>query len=470
MAEYTLPTVNLAGKARAKRPGSDIKKGQSIKNELNTYNALSIAQVRTRRDVNEIIRTLMREEGLFSSAANAMVALSAGAGFRIAGYRDDGTMDVSVMSAAYDIVDGFDTTHDYTKGFNDKHSLQSIISTAMLDVLSSGGCGIELILDKEYGPNRLVPVGYSTITWESDGQGGRYPTQEGGDVVLNIPTVFISEHNRHADDAYAVSMLRPGLAQTFNFNEFLEDTHRAVNRTGHSRHITTLDQEAVRNMAPPEIQNDKAKMAAFYNTVKANVEDALRDLEPEDALVSYDTVTHKLEDMGGSKADYSALLTTLGNLLGVSLKTPASVSGLRSSGTQALSNAETLIYLKIVESTHPVVEDIISRALTLAVRLIGIDGFVKFQMNPVNLRPEDELEAYKTTKQRRILELLSFGLINDAQAYYDLGIRPQGAVALLAGTNFYGKNAQPVEEGERTSSAGRALNPDTTSTSGGDDK
>jgi hypothetical protein len=470
MAEYNLPKVNLAGKARAKRPGSDIEKGQSIRNVLNSYSALSIAQVRTRSDVHEIIRTLMQEEGLFSSAANAMVALSAGSGYKIAGYRDDGTMDASVMGAAYDIVDGFDTTHDYTDGFNDKHSLQSLISTAMLDVISSGGCGAELVLDKEFGPNRLVPVAYSSITWESDGKGGRYPTQDGGDIKLDLPTVFIAEHNRHADDAYAVSMMRSGIAQTFNYNEFLEDTHRAVNRTGHSRQITTIDYEAVRQMAPPEVQNDPEKMAEFFNAVKSRIEEALRDLEPEDALVSYNSVTHKLEDMGGSKADYSALLTTLGNLLGVSLKTPASVSGLRASGTQALSNAETLIYLKIVESTHPVIEDIISRALTLAVRLIGVDGFVRFKMNPVNLRPEEELEAYKTTKQRRVLELLSYGLINDAEAYFELGIRPQGAVAELAGTNFYGKNTNPVEEGERTSSAGRSLNPDTPSTSGGDDK
>lgn len=27
----------------------------------------------------------------------------------------------------------------------------------------TGGCSVELVLDKEFGPERLVPIGYSTV-------------------------------------------------------------------------------------------------------------------------------------------------------------------------------------------------------------------------------------------------------------------------------------------------------------------
>ncbi|MCY1373916.1 hypothetical protein D9M69_612180 [compost metagenome] len=113
----------------------------------------------------------------------------------------------------------------------------------------------------------------------------------------------------------------------------------------------------------------------------------------------------------------------------------------------------------------------LSRALTLAVRLLGIEGNVYFEFLPVNLRPEDELEAYKGTKQKRILELLSYGLITDAEACYQLGVRPQGMFDTLAGTRFYAGTASTAgDEGERESSTGRALNPGTPSKSGGDDQ
>lgn len=460
---------NLVGKVKAARPGSQSKRGEAIRNDLKRYEASAINKVRTRTDVNEIIRTLMREDGLFSSAANSMVALAAKSGYKLAAYNAEGIMDTEVMAVAYSIIDKIDTLHDYSQGFNDKQGIQSLLATLQIDTIGSGGCGAELVLDEQFGPERIVPVGYSTIEWEADGKGGRYPTQESGEINLNIPNAFIAEHNRNADEGYSVSLLRPGLSQTFQFNEFLEDTHRSVVRTGHSRLISTLSQEAVQKMAPPEIANDPEKMTKFYNSVKTGVESALQDLNPEDALVSYDTVSHKIEDIGGSKADYGTLMTVLGNLLGVSLKTPASVSGLRTSGGQGLSNAETLIYLKVVEATRPPVEEVMSRALTLAIRLLGVEGYVKFEFNPVDLRPELELEAYKGTKQNRILSLLSYGLISDANACYELGLRPQGLIKAFSGTEFYKGATSGKREAERESSTGRALNPGTPSSSGGDD-
>lgn len=469
-AQVILPRNNLAGKARAKRPGSELNRGDVITNTLNRYQANAINNIRNRTDINDIIRTLTREEGLFSSAANSMVALSTGAGFRLAGYNSAGAMDLNVMAMAYSLVDQMSTLHDYSMGYNDKPGVQSLLATLQTDVVNTGGCGTELVLDAAFGPNRLVPIGYSTIEWESDGKGGRYPTQDSGDINLNIPTVFIAEHNRHPDEAYAASLLRPGLSHTINFNEFLEDTHRAVNRTGHSRLIAKISAEKVEKTAPLDIRNNPEKMAAYYAEVRQGVEDALRDLEPEDTVVSYDTVEYKVEDTGGSKSDYNGMLTTLGNLLGAALKTPASVSGLRAGGSQALSNAETLIYLQVVQATRPPVEEVMSRALTLACRLLGIDGYVYFEFLPINLRPDAELEAYYSMRQKRVLELLSWGVMNEAQACFELGLRPQGLNAILAGTRFYSNSSNGSNAGDRTTSSGAALSPDTPANAGGSDQ
>lgn len=469
-ADVLLPKRNLAGKARAQRPGSDQDRGSAINNTLTRWAANAINNVQNKTDINDIIRTLIREDGLFSSAANSMVALSTGAGFRIAGYNSEGMMDLGVMSMAYSIMDRFDTLHDYSQGYNDKPGMKTLLAMMQADVVATGGCGAELVLDKAFGPERLVPVGYSSIEWYADGQGGRYPTQDSGEIELNIPTVFIAEHNRNPDEAYSVSLLRPGLSHTLNFNSFLEDTHRSLNRVGHSRLVATLVAESVAKALPEKDRADPVKLAAAYTQAKAQVEEALAGLEPEDAIVAFDSVTFKVEDTGGSKSDYTGMLTTLGNLLGAALKTPASVSGLRASGGQGLSNAETLIYLQVVQACRPPSEEVMSRALTLACRLYGIDGYVSFEYMPINLRPDSELEAYRGTKQKRVLQLLSYGVINDAHACYELGIRPQGLTAVLAGTGFYEAKATGATETDRSTSSGAALSPDTPAQSGGDDQ
>lgn len=466
-----LPSRNLAGKSRASRPGSNLSRGDTIRNTIGTYVQNAISEVRSRQDINEILRVLMREDGLVSNAANSMVAIASQSGFRIAGRDSTGAMSMEVMSVAYSLLDRLNMIHDYSQGFNDKPGNKSLLATLQMDVIGTGGCGLELVLDPAFGPERLVPVGYSTIEWVADGKGGRYPTQDDGEIELNIPTVFIAEHNRNADEAYAASLLRPGLDHIIQFNEFLEDMHRSLNRVGHSRLVATLVAEKIAAAMPPEYQNDAEKSAKFFDDARTQVEEALAGLEPEDAIVSFDSVDYSVEDTGGSKSDYTSLLGTLGNLTGASLKTPASVSGLRAGGGQGLSNAETLIYLRVTEATRPPVEEVMSRALTLAIRLMGIDGYVSFEFMPINLRPEEELEAYKGTRQKRVLEQLSLGLINDAEACYLLGLRPQSMVAELAGTGFYSKNQSATsDEAERESSTGRALNPGTPSKSGGDDQ
>ena len=465
-----LPTRNLAGKARAQRPGSDQDRGTAITNALTRYTANAINQVQNKTDINDIIRTLIREDGLFSSAANSMVALSTGAGFRLAGFDSAGTMDLGVMALAYSIMDRFSTLHDYSQGYNDKPAMQTLLAMMQMDVVTTGGCGTELVLDKMFGPERLVPIGYSTIEWYADGKGGRYPTQDNGEIELNIPTVFIAEHNRNPDEAYAVSLLRPGLSHTINFNSFLEDTHRTLNRTGHSRLIALIKSQAVLEGMSEKDKRDPIKVNALFAQVKSEIEAALAEMEPEDALVAFDSVEFDIKDTGGSKSDYTGMLTTLGNLLGAALKTPASVSGLRAGGSQALSNAETLIYLQVVQACRPPVEEAMSRALTLACRLMGIDGYVTFEFLPINLRPDAELEAYLATRQKRVLEQLSYGVINDAHACWELGIRPQGLAKPLAGTGFFTKSASSATNTDRSGSAEGSLAPDTPAQSGGDDQ
>jgi hypothetical protein len=87
------------------------------------------------------------------------------------------------------------------------------------------------------------------------------------------------------------------------------------------------------------------------------------------------------------------------------------------------------------------------------------------------LRPDSELEAYKTARQNRILQLLSFGLMDDVTARCDLGIRITSDMTELAGTGFYtASKGEPEAPVDRADAMGKDLNPGTPTKAGGSDQ
>ena len=68
---------------------------------------------------------------------------------------------------------------------------------------------------------------------------------------------------------------------------------------------------------------------------------------------------------------------------------------------------------------------------------------VEFTFDPIDLRPDNELLAFKQTKQMIVLEQLSLGLISDDEACLQLtgSLAPPG-MKPLSGTMFKQPNAQ----------------------------
>jgi hypothetical protein len=118
--------------------------------------------------------------------------------------------------------------------------------------------------------------------------------------------------------------------------------------------------------------------------------------------------------------------------------------------------------------------EIFSRAFTLATRLLGYDVVVEFRYSPVELRPETELEAFKQTRQMRVLELLSYGFLTDEEASLELtGKLPPKGFKPLSGTQFKtggvkDENSDPSSNNGST--LNKALNSDAPDTARGQNK
>jgi hypothetical protein len=144
------------------------------------------------------------------------------------------------------------------------------------------------------------------------------------------------------------------------------------------------------------------------------------------------------------------------------MKTPPSVLGLRlEGGSQQMGSVETLIYMKTAKALHTPVETVMSRVLTLACRLLGHPVTVWFRLDPLDLRPERELEAFLTMRESRLLDRLSLGLISDDEFAIETDCfpRPEGA-ELLSGTMFRHNGNNTIETHPGDTAMGRELQPD----------
>ena len=429
---------------KSKTVESKSEKGVTILNPDKNWSTRDPRALRTSGKVTEAIRILAKENGSLSTALFDMVQI-ADSGWRLAAYvpgttefSEDGTM------LARNIVASMDTLYDYTVGFGKKRPISMLIQTLLRESAITAGCSMELVLDKARLPERFQAVDYSTLDWVSDGKGSKYPQQVGfGDPIpLNIPTFYAESLHQEMDTAYGTSLFRASLDSLFASADFVADMRRVLFKSGHSRLVAVLDAEMIRKTAPKDVQKDDKKLLAFMNSVKKQVEDTLKEISPADAVVSFDSVKFNSYDNVSTKSDYTGLLTSMANMEATGLKTPPSILGMRSAGSQSLSNSETLVFLKTAKALQTPVEAIMSRGLTTAVRLYGSDVYVKLTFNDIDLRPDSELEAFKTMKETRILRRLSLGLITDAQCAFELDLPYNPAAPELSGTNFDVQSSQ----------------------------
>jgi len=403
-------------------------------------------------------------------------------GYTLTGYAA-GThqFDLATTMGARSMAVSADTLYDYTVGYSDKQGLDSTLESLLKEVVQTGSCAAELVLNRHRFPDKIIAVPTTSLNWKSRTDGGRYPEQvptgSGGDPIpLDVPTFFYASSHQQSNSIFSRSPMEAALQTVFVFGEFIEDIYKILRKSGHSRTVVTIMLEHAQKTAPPDVQGDPEKLKAYLEDIRTSIESLISGLEPDEAIVTYDTAKVDVLKTAGEKSDYTALLDSFSGMFATSLKSMPSTLGMRISGSQSLSNTESLIYLKMVSSIQTPVEVIMSRAFTLATRLLtGQDGYVKFKFRPIDIRPESELSAHRSVDQQRVLRNLSLGFITDEEAGHLLGTGPLAPGAPpLSGTMFLDpKGANDATTGQTDGAQERTLNEGTengsaTSSGGGE--
>lgn len=352
----------------------------------------------------------------------------------------DGKINVPATELAQQLLSRFNYLTDYTDGYAGMSSVHALAEALAKELRLYGSCSMELVLDKARIPNRLMPVSTTQIEFWDDGTGYAYPVQRinGLEINLDQPTFFYEAIDQDLLTAYSDPPMEAALQAVLADTEFTNDVRRVIKRALHPRLKATIDFEKFSKSVPLNIKADPELAAAYQNTVIAAIETMVNGLAPDDALVHFDIVDFDYVNNGNVtlNKEYDTLQSMINSKTATGTKAPPAVLG-HGSGSQNVASTESMLFVRYCEGIQLKINSIFSRALTLAVRLLGQDAYVQFTFDRIDLRPDSELEAFRAMKQSRILQQLSIGLISDEEASIALtGRLPAPGAPKLSGTFF----------------------------------
>jgi len=371
----------------------------------------------------------------------------------------DGTFNREASEALQQLLVRFDTLNDYSDGFSGTWSMRSISEAMGKELLMYGACAGELVLGKDLLPRRIQPISVTSVDLIQDKDKILKPVQRvgGEEVDLDVPTFCMVYLDADLLSAYPTSPLESSLQPVLASEEFMNDVRRVLKRAIHPRAKVTIDEDLLRKGMPPAAQHDDNEAAAYFNGVISEIENKINGLSPEDALVMLSSITYELENNGNVSlaSEYAAITDMIFSKLATGAKTLPAILG-RDTTSNASSTSAMLFTLDTSGAVQQKLNEIYSRMLTLSLRLLGHDVYAEFRYAPVSLRPEDEMTAFRQTRQMMILEQLSLGLITDEEAAMELtGHLPPKGAPVLSGTGFR-TNASP--EGALNGGLGRDTN------------
>lgn len=437
----------------------------ALARKLSNLPNTDITTLRGGKSDSKVMRDFSRHSPDLSAAVSAYLRTGIPNGYTAIAKNPDGTCNRDGSILVNQILTQFNVLPDYSEGFTNTLSIRSLAEQLGQEILWEGAASVELVLSKARLPSKLNPVSVSTL--EFTPKGSRLtPKQKVGSsyIDLDIPTFFYVSLDQDLLEPYPTSPFSTALKSVLFTEDLIQDIHRIIKRVVHPRQHVTINEEKFRKNMSPEAQQDPDVAAKEMNSLISQIESRVNNLKPEDALVYFDSLGFSVKDASPANvANEYETLKDIGNArVATGAKTLPAILG-HGVASSNIASTETMLFVKnAVGIITTKLDELFSRALTLAVRLYGIDCVVEFRFDDVNLRPELELEAFKETRQRRTLELLSLGFYSDDEAAVMLtGHLPPEQFKPLSGTNFY--NASPTQGGSGgeyggSSNSGSTLN------------
>lgn len=398
-----------------------------------------------------LIRDMAKASPDLSAAIFAGLRMAVSGDYTVLARNLDGTLNLEGTKLIQQLCRRFDLMPALSiVGFNSYPSMRSISESLGWEFSTLGAGAFELVLDKSRAPEGLKPISIETIKFKFDGK-RKVPYQVLGqdEISLDVPTFFYDSLDQDLRSAYADSPVQSALQPIQATLDFMNDLRRVFRRALHPRVTAEIDEEAWLARIPGDLKlpGKEAELKAYMDTVVAAVQTFLDNLNPDDAIVAFNTLKFGyLQAQSSDLSDeYKILSQILNGKISSGCKSTPVVLGHDATGSTNLGSTQSMLFVKTAEGAiQAKLNGLLSRGLTLALRMYGIDAVVEFKWDKPNLRPEVELEAFYAMRQSRYLELVSAGFMDMQEASILLTgtLTPVGTPD-LTGTGFMNNKAKP---------------------------
>lgn len=401
---------------------------------------LDIETLRGGATTSDTLRKLAKASPDLSAALFTAVRLGISGRYTAIGRDLDGTLNVEATKLAQQLCRRFDLLGPTDGGYNAYPSIRSCSESIGREFMLLGAGALEVVLNKQRLPEALMPIAVDTIKFKYD-KARKIPYQVlgGEEISLDFPTFFYTSLDQDLRTAYADSPVESSIQPMISIQAFVNDLRRVFRRAIHPRLRAMINEEQWRKTVPSDILQDKDKLTEYMNATIVGLQALLDGLNPEDALVLFDTLGIDYMTGGNNSLseEYKTMVSVYNSKLAAGAKTLPSILG-HDTASSNIASTQAMLYLKTVEGAVVFkLNELYSRALTLCVRLFGIDAVVEFAYDRPNLRPETELEAFYAMRQSRVLEQLSLGQTGDEEASLCVtGTLPPAGAPKLSGTFF----------------------------------
>jgi len=404
------------------------------------------ATFRTGADTPTIVRNLSRISPELAGGLAATARVGIPEKFIAIARDPDGTFNNDGTRLAQQLLRVMNTSPDYINGFSQVSSLRSVSEALAKEMMQTGAMAMELVLDKQRLPSQFAPVPVSSLLFYEDGKGTKPVQKVGGDEIdLDIATFFYVALDPSLYDIYPQSPMEAAIQPVLASTTFLSDMRNLCQRHIYKRYDISINEEKVRERMPEEVLADPALIPAYLNSLIAEIDSVITNLGVEEALVHYDffEIKYVEGDGGDTPATFETVRGIYDGKIATATKTPPSVLGMGAK-TQTVASTETLMFMLMANGTIRLkLQELYSKALTLAVRLMGLDVTVEFEFDEIELRPANEMMAFKAMKYENLTNLVSIGFMTDEEACLRLTYNlPQNGYTIKWDTNF--KNPAPA--------------------------
>ena len=397
------------------------------------------------RDTPTVIRNMVRAVPDLAGAVSAFLRVGIPERYFALARDPDGTVNDDATRLAWEILRRWAARPGYDSGFSQVDSIRSVSESLAKEGITYGAMSAELVLDKARMPYKIQPVSVSRLSFYEDNSGGTKglkPIQlvGGEEIDLDIPTFFYVALDPSLLDPYPQSPLESAIQPAIAATQFLNDMRKVMARHVYPRYKASIVWEKFKEQIPQEILQDPDRLPGYLNDVRRQVEDVINNLGVEEALIVFDfiDVTYIEGDDGDTSEKFSTLKDILDAKLATAARTLPSILGHGSESANIASTESMIFMLSANSMVRLKLQEIYSKALTLAVRLGGQDVTVEFEFDPIELRPAGEMAAFKAMEHERIYKMWSIGLMSDMEASIRLtGAPPPKGFKPKSGTEFY---------------------------------